>query len=86
MIYNLDIPKLFNIKENNNLYYNLYEIFRGFGNDFKKEENEPWTSLTFILDDSGNLKLEFSYEPLSTESAIEDQEKWGKKYIRCNKN
>lgn len=82
-IYSLDIAKKYNINEKyiNRLRYKLYFLFDNLRNQFKNNNQEKWTSATFILENTGKMSLSFNYEPLSETDALEDQLKWEKKYL-----
>lgn len=83
-IYSLDIPKLYNIDEKyiTKYIHEIYFYFDHLRNLFAKYKKPKWTSATFILDSTGKMKLDFSYEKLSEDDSIEDLLKWRKKYIK----
>nr|WP_240456729.1 immunity protein YezG family protein [Virgibacillus halodenitrificans] len=77
-VYSLDITDLFNISEDDydELENQLYNCFTKLWEEFKIQEQEQWTNLTFILYSSGKMKIDYSYEDVSELSPIEKQEKW----------
>lgn len=83
-IYSLDISKKFNIDERyiHKLTLDLIYNFKIIRDKFEELNEEKWTSATFILDNTGKMKLNFSYEKLSEDNAMEDFLKWRKKYIK----
>ena len=45
------------------------------------QDQEPWTSLTFILDNMGRMKLNYGYGDISEISPDEKQDKWEAEYL-----
>ncbi|MGZ0086031.1 immunity protein YezG family protein [Caldibacillus thermoamylovorans] len=45
------------------------------------KEQEPWTNLTYILDNTGRMKIHYGYDDLSEMSPVEKQEKWENEYL-----
>jgi uncharacterized protein (TIGR01741 family) len=66
-IYCLDIPKLFHVNEDefDELDYKLHESFDDLWQEFKRNGQEPWTNLTFVLENTGKFKINYSYEDIS---------------------
>ncbi|MDY0406305.1 DUF600 family protein [Virgibacillus sp. 179-BFC.A HS] len=56
----------------------LYRIKK----EFKNQGQEEWSSLTFILDNTGRMKLSYDYKDLSQISPVEKQEKWENAYLK----
>ncbi|WP_419893141.1 immunity protein YezG family protein [Oceanobacillus kimchii] len=84
-IYSLDIPDLFQIDEDSfeSLEDDLYNCFSALWNEFKSQDvQEPWTSLTFILDNSGKMNIDYGYEDISELSPVEKQDDWEEKYLK----
>lgn len=83
-IYSLDIVDLFNIDEDeyDELEDNLYNCFSTLWEEFKEQGQEQWTNLTFILDHTGKMKINYGYEDISEISPIEKQDKWEAKYLK----
>ncbi|WKB36503.1 DUF600 family protein [Terrilactibacillus sp. S3-3] len=83
-IYSLDITELFSVNENefDELETELYDCFKKLWNEFKVQEQEQWTYLTFILNNTGQMmKINYGYEDVSQLGPVEKQEKWEAKYL-----
>lgn len=82
-VYSLDITDSFNMNEDefDKLENNLYHYFSRLWREFKKQEQEEWTNLTFILDKTGKMKINYGYEDISEISPVEKQEKWENEYL-----
>jgi uncharacterized protein (TIGR01741 family) len=82
-VYSLDITDLFNVDENefDQLENELYNCFFRLREEFKEQEQEQWTSLTYILDHTGRMKINYGYDDLSEMSPVEKQEKWENEYL-----
>ena len=82
-VYNLDITSLFNISEEeyDELENKLYNSFTRLWEEFRVQGQEQWTSLTFILDNSGKMKINYDYKDVSELSPIEKQDKWEAEYL-----
>jgi len=82
-IYSLDIVDKFNINERqyDERETNLYNCFSGLWKEFKMQNQEPWTNLTFFLDSTGKMKIDYNYDDISQISPVEKQEKWEEKYL-----
>ncbi|WP_031408841.1 immunity protein YezG family protein [Geobacillus vulcani] len=80
-VYSLDITDLFDVDENefDRLENELYSCFSRLREEFK--EQEPWTNLTYILDNTGRMKIHYGYDDLSEMSPVEKQEKWENEYL-----
>ncbi|MDG4850796.1 immunity protein YezG family protein [Peribacillus frigoritolerans] len=50
--------------------------------EFKEQEQELWTNLTFILDNTGKMKINYGYEDISELSPVEKQDKWEAEYLK----
>nr|WP_255711598.1 immunity protein YezG family protein [Pelosinus baikalensis] len=82
-IYSLDITDKYNIdkKQFDERENHLYDCFGELYKEFKTQGQEPWTNLTFILDSTGKMKLEYGYDDISQKSSVEKQDEWEAKYI-----
>ncbi|MCE5287478.1 MAG: antitoxin YezG family protein [Pelosinus sp.] len=82
-IYSLDITDKFNINEKqfDERETQLYNCFSELRKEFEIQKQELWTNLTFILDSTGKMKLDYGYEDLSQISPVEKQDKWEAKYL-----
>jgi uncharacterized protein (TIGR01741 family) len=82
-IYCLDIPKLFEVSENeydslmDKLTDELYKLWY----EFKNNGQEQWTNLTFILESSGKFKIDYDYTDLSNASPRKQHWIWKYKYL-----
>ncbi|PLR78370.1 cytoplasmic protein [Bacillus sp. V3-13] len=83
-VYSLDITEKFVVNENefDELENDLYGFFSELQEEFKIQEQEQWTNLTFILDNTGQMKINYGYEDLSQISPVEKQERWEAEYIK----
>jgi uncharacterized protein (TIGR01741 family) len=82
-LYSLDIVDVFNIDKplHRKLKQELYECFEELWNEFLVQDQELWTSLTFILDNKGRMKLNYGYDDISEISPDEKQDKWEAEYL-----
>ncbi|MGY0691939.1 immunity protein YezG family protein [Virgibacillus sp. FSP13] len=83
-IYSLDIDEIFNIdyQELKKMERKLYEYFRHLWNEFKEQDQEPWTHLTFKLENTGKMNINYGYDDVSQMDPIEKQEKWEAEYLK----
>lgn len=82
-VYVLEITDLFEIEENylDILRYKLSDYFEELWNEFVRNHQEVWTSLTFILDRTGEHKIDYNYEDLSDVDDFERQVIWRYNYL-----
>ena len=82
-IYSLDIVDYFNVNEEllEEKEMKLYKYFRELWNEFKNQEQEQWTYLTFILNSKGKMNIDYNYDNVSEISPVDKQNKWMKKYL-----
>lgn len=83
-VYSLDIVDMFNIDKplHRKLKQELYDCFEELWNEFMVQDQELWTSLTYILDNMGKMKLNYGYEDISEISPDEKQDKWEAEYLK----
>ena len=83
-VYSLDITDIFNVDdaEFDELENELYNCFSRLREKFKEQNQEIWTSLTFILDNNGKMKINYGYENISDLSPVEKQDKWEAEYLK----
>ncbi|MCA0972228.1 antitoxin YezG family protein [Halobacillus litoralis] len=83
-VYSLDIVDMFNIDKprHKELKQELYDCFEELWNEFIVQGQEPWTRLTYILDNLGKMKLNYEYDDISEISLDEKQDKWEAEYLR----
>ncbi len=60
----------------------LYHCFAKLHEEFNKQGQEQWINLTFILNNTGEMKINYGYEDLTQLSSVEKQEKWEAKYLK----
>lgn len=82
-VYSLDIVDEFNTDKplHRKLKQELYDCFEELWNEFKVQDQELWTSLTYILDNKGRMKLNYGYDDISEISPDEKQDKWEAEYL-----
>lgn len=83
-VYSLDITDIFNVDdaEFDGLENELYNCFSRLREEFKEQNQEIWTSLTFILNNTGKMKINYGYENISDLSPVEKQDKWEAEYLK----
>ncbi|AYV70489.1 antitoxin YezG family protein [Bacillus sp. PK3-056] len=83
-VYSLDIVDMFNIDKplHRKLKQELYDCFEELWNEFMVQDQELWTSLTYILDNMGRMKLNYGYDDVSEISPDEKQDKWEAEYLK----
>lgn len=83
-IYSLDITDLFNVDdvEFDKLENELYASFSELLEEFKIYEQEQWTYLTYILDNTGEMKINYGYENVSQICSVQKQDEWEDKYLK----
>ncbi|ART75178.1 cytoplasmic protein [Sutcliffiella horikoshii] len=83
-VYSLDIVDSFNVEKTSHkkLKQELYECFENLWNEFKIQDQEQWTNLTYLLDNSGRMKLNHGYDDISELSPDEKQDKWEAEYLK----
>lgn len=83
-VYSLDIVDVFNIDKplHRKLKQELYDCFEELWNEFMVQDQEQWTSLTYILDNMGRMKLNYGYDDISEISLDEKQDKWEAEYLK----
>ncbi|MDQ0221349.1 DUF600 family protein [Peribacillus cavernae] len=82
-VYSLDITDEFIVDENkfDELENKLYRCFSDLLEEFNTQEQKLWTNLTFILDNTGKMKINYGYEDISQLSPVEKQERWEAEYL-----
>lgn len=83
-VYSLDIPDFYNVDKRlyKELKQELYECFEELRNEFKVQDQEQWTNLTFILDNTGRMRINYGYEDISELSTVVKQDKWESVYLK----
>jgi uncharacterized protein (TIGR01741 family) len=82
-VLSLDIPDQYeiNVDDYNACEFELYDCFTNLWEEFKRNQQEPWTHLTFMLDHSGKFKIDYGYEDLSEVNEFENRIIWEYKYL-----
>lgn len=82
-IYSLDISDRFLLDEDEyeSNEYELYKMFSELRKEFQDQGQEPWNALTFILDDTGKMKIDLVYEDVSQTSPVDKRSFWESKYL-----
>ncbi len=83
-VYSLDIPDIFNVDKHQHkkLKQELYKCFEELWNEFNVQDQDQWEYLTYILNNSGQMKLNYGYDDISQISPDEKQEKWEAEYLK----
>lgn len=83
IVYSQDIPKKFNISKTEyyKLLLQLVDNITELWTEFKNNELEPWTNLTFILESNGEFNIDYDYTDLSEANPIERHIIWKYKYL-----
>lgn len=82
-VYSLDIPDTSHISEDefDELENELYSSFFKLWEEFRAQNQEQWTSLTFTLENTGKMKIDYGYEDIAELSPTEKQDKWESEYL-----
>lgn len=77
------IPDVFNVDNrlHKGLKQELYRCLEELWNEFKLQDQEQWTNLTNILDNTGRMNINYGYEDISQLSPVEKQEKWEAEFL-----
>lgn len=76
LIYSLDIVDIFKVDKKifKTLKHEMYSYFESLWREFKNQEHEQWTYLTFILDSNGKMKIDYGYDDVSEINPVEKKE------------
>ncbi|MBH0156672.1 DUF600 family protein [Fictibacillus sp. 5RED26] len=82
-IYSLDIVEIYNMVESeyDRLENELYQNISRLHEEFLEQGQEKWTNLTYILENTGKMNINYGYDDLSQLSPVEKQEKWESEYL-----
>lgn len=77
-IYSLDIEDMDNVNEDevNTQFHQLYGYLRELWGEFKNQEQEQWTNLTFELTSNGKFDIDYNYRNLENDDSYEQQVIW----------
>ncbi len=83
-VYSLDIVELFNMVEDeyDGLENELYQNVSRLNEEFLEQGQKKWTNLTFILENTGKMNINYGYDDLSQLIPVEKQEQWEAKYLK----
>lgn len=61
----------------------LFKLFNELWHEFKVMGPSPWTTATFIIQDSGKFTIDFGYDDISGghSTSLERTQAWQKKYL-----
>lgn len=82
-VYSLDIPEAFDISEDefDELENELYNSFTKLWEEFRVQNQEQWTNLTYMLERTGKMKIDYGYEDIAELNPVEKQDKWEAEYL-----
>ncbi|SIT87184.1 immunity protein YezG family protein [Edaphobacillus lindanitolerans] len=82
-VYSLDIPDIFDVSEEqfDQSDEELYDVLKALWVEFGRQEQQPWTSLTFSLARDGKMNIDYGYEDLSELDPVEKQNRWEAEHI-----
>lgn len=82
-IYSLDIVDIFEISEDefDEMSMELNDYFEELREEFKRNKQEPWTSLTLMLESNGKFNIDYDYTDLSESDSYEQHIIWRYKYL-----
>lgn len=77
-IYSHDIPEIYSLNEEEyaKLWYQLLDELKLLSGEFKNNNQEQWTNLTFTLESTGKFKVDYDYEDLSNADDHERRVIW----------
>ncbi len=78
LVYSFDIPKNYEIDEDefDDIRDEIKKDFKDLQNEFAANKQELWTSITLAIKDTGEFKIEYSYNDISTVDPFEQQIIW----------
>ncbi|MEC2074524.1 antitoxin YezG family protein [Metabacillus fastidiosus] len=83
-IHSHNIPDIFGIEKETykEKWRTLLDYLEELWYEFKNNNQEPWTNLTFIFNHEGELKIDYDYEDLSEANDYERRIIWKYKYLK----
>ena len=83
LIYSLNIPKVYNIskKDFDRLLLELFNYFRQLHSEFKSNNTEVWSNLTFLYESTGKFNIEYNYDDVLKQTTTERRTIWKYKYL-----
>lgn len=87
LVYSLDIPDEFEVSQDvfDQLDEQLYDHIKALWNEFKNQNEEPWTNLTLSLQRNGKMNIDYDYSDLSDLNPVEKRKRWESKYLHGKK-
>ncbi len=78
LVYSIDIPKNYEIDEDefDDLRDEIKQDFKDLQNEFAINKQELWTSLTLVIRDTGEFKIDYSYNDIAKVDPFEQQIIW----------
>lgn len=82
-VHGMEITKMFEVNEDyiDELRNKLALLFEGLWKEYAQNCTEVWTSMTLILEGSGEFRIDLGYEDLSEMDDFERQIIWRYKYL-----
>ncbi|MGM9949567.1 MAG: immunity protein YezG family protein [Lysinibacillus sp.] len=83
-VYSLDMKGEFGLDEvgMDALEVELCNAFGRLHDEFTSAGQEPWTNLTFMLDEEGKMKVKFEHGEVSRQNFTERKVKWEAEYLQ----
>lgn len=78
LVYSENISENYNVSEEiyDKLLFELFDLFEKLHKEYKDNNQEVWTNLTLILEETGKIQIEFDYENVLELSTTERQIIW----------
>ncbi len=82
-VYCHNIPKLFTMSEEEytERWLALLDTMQELNDVFAANDQERWTNFTMIVDKTGKMKMDFSYEDLSDRDPVERSTIWNYEHL-----
>ncbi len=82
-IYSLDIPRKFGINKAtfNAVKYKIIELLKMLQEEFGKNKQPLWTNLTFILENTGEFKIDYNYDDMINSNNYDQRIIWEYVYL-----
>ncbi|OJU08951.1 MAG: hypothetical protein BGN88_07680 [Clostridiales bacterium 43-6] len=78
-----DIYEKYNVSRKEYLLYvsEVSDLILEFNSEYSDQADSKWTSLTFLLESTGEFKTEFGYDNLELKSDTNRHNEWKEKYL-----
>lgn len=78
-----DVPKKYGVDRNDFKYsqLELTRLIREMNSESAQISQNIWTIMTFVLEQDGQFKIDYSYEKLSETNELDRREQFEKKYL-----